>query len=202
MQDDELAESDIRKRAAWLLVMLAVVAGLFVVLSLTLFNSSDKGKSDGQVDDLPTDVPTSVSPSSSAGRSAGASTTTPSTGLSSSSGPVPTPSCPSDATCAVKGDVGGAMSAINVYRALHGKNAVPTTSTSEAEQCALTSGSKCPSSFVWVRVDDLSGSGVVQGVTGFNSSDDLLDDSAKSFAVGWAYNPASKSLSCALLRND
>ena len=94
------------------------------------------------------------------------------------------------------------MSAINAYRAEHGKKAVPTTSTRAAQRCALTEGSDCPSSFVWVRVDDLSGASVVKGVSGFNSSDDLLNDSAKSFAVGWAYTPSSKSVSCALIRTN
>ena len=214
VQDDERAESDIRKRAAWLLAMLAVVAGLFVLLSVTLLKSSGGGNDTSQSTVLPTDVATSsVSPTAAASTTptAGSSTSTPPTSspstsgspaTSASSGPVPTPSCPSKKTCAVTGDVNGAMTAINAYRSEHSKKAVPTSTTSAAEQCALTEGDTCPSSFVWVRVDDLSGSSVVTGVTGFNSSDDLLDDSAKSFEVGWAYDPGSKTVSCALIRRD
>ncbi len=204
VDDEERAESEIRKRAAWLLAMLAVVAGLFVLLSLTLFKSSS-GSSDPSADDtLP--VATSAAPSGSSSRPAprtsATGTSSGATGTGTSSGVVPKPSCPGNKTCAVQGDVGGAMRAINAYRAQHGRKAVPTTSSQAAQRCALTEGDTCPSSFVWVRVDDLSGSAVVKGVTGFHSSDDLLSDSARSYAVGWAYNPASKTVSCAVIRND
>ena len=197
--EDERPESDIRKRAAWLLAMLALVAGLFVLLSVTLFGTSgDGGKDHGDGADPTPGLVTSATPATSASTSA-SSSAAPTT---SASAAAPTPSCPGNSTCAVKGDVSGAMSAINAYRSEHGKQAVPTTSTSQAERCAMTDGDDCPSSFVWVRVSDVSGSGVVTGVRGFHSDDDLLDDSAKSFEVGWAYDPGSRTLSCALIRND
>ena len=205
--DDERPESDIRKRAAWLLAMLAVVAGLFVVLSLTLFNTSGGGGTDhGDIADPPADASAPAAPTSTPARSAPPSSSgaagSPSTGTSASSGAVPAPACPSSATCTVRGDLTGTMNAINAYRARGGKKAVPTTAGAAADTCALSSGSDCPSSFVWVRVKNLSGSGVVAAVSGFNSDEDLLDDSAKSFEVGWAYDPGSKSLSCAVIRND
>ncbi len=211
MDRDDLPESDLRKRAAWLLAMLAVVAGLFVVLSLTLFNGSGGGGGDsnqGQIADPPTDISTPASgsaPQSSRAPSTTRTSTAPSgngSASSSTSGTVPKPTCPGDSKCSVTGDVTGAMSAINAYRTQHGKKAVPTTASPKAAKCALSSGNDCPDSFVWVRVTDLSGSGVVKGVNGFNSNDDLLTNSTTSFEVGWAYDPGSKSLSCAVIRND
>ena len=206
MRDDERAESDIRRRAAWLLAMLAVVAGLFVLLSVTLFHTSGGGGTDDGTDGqlaVPTDSPASSAASSgSSGRPPSNPSSSPAASTSTPAGAVARPSCPGKTTCAVQGDVSGVMSAINAYRAHHGKPAVPTTSSAAAQRCALTQGDTCPTSFVWVRVDDLSGASVVAGVTAFRSNDDLLDNSAKSFAVGWAYDPASSSLSCALIRND
>jgi hypothetical protein len=205
--DDERPESDIRKRAAWLLAMLAVVAGLFVLLSLTLFNTSGGGGTNhGDIADPPTDAsapagPTTT-PARSAPRASSSTAASPAVRTGASSGAVPRPSCPGAATCTVRGDVAGTRNAINAYRARSGKKAVPTTAGAAADKCALSSGSDCPSSFVWVRVKDLSGSGVVAGVSRFNSSSDLLDNNAKSFEVGWAYDPGSKSVSCALIRND
>jgi hypothetical protein len=206
--NEDRPESDIRKRAAWLLAMLAVVAGLFVVLSLTLFNTSGGGgTSHGDIADAPSaiSVPAdSPTPSATSGSTTAPSSasTSPAPSTSASSGAVPKASCPSNASCTVTGDVTGAMSAINAYRAQQGKKAVPTTSTATANTCALSSGNTCPSSFVWVRVTDLSGSGVVKAVTRFNSSDGLLTNTAKSYEVGWAYDPGSKTISCALIRND
>jgi hypothetical protein len=203
--DDERPESDIRKRAAWLLAMLAVVAGLFVLLSLTLFNTSGGGGTNhGDIANPASDASAPVGPTTTqaAPRTSSRTTTSPAARRSAASGAVPRPSCPGAATCTVRGDVAGTMNAINAYRARSGKKAVPTTSGAAADKCALSSGSDCPSSFVWVRVKDLSGAGVVAGVSRFNSSSDLLDNNAKSFEVGWAYDPGSKSVSCALIRND
>lgn len=202
--DDERPESDIRKRAAWLLAMLAVVAGLFVLLSLTLFNTSGGGGTDhGDIADAPSDASAPAGPTTTPARSAPSTkASSPAARTSASSGAVPKPSCPGGATCTVQGDVAGTMNAINTYRARSGKKAVPTTTGAAANTCALSSGSDCPSSFVWVRVKDLSGAGVVAGVSRFNSNEDLLDNNAKSFQVGWAYDPGSKTVSCALIRND
>ena len=205
--NEERPESDIRKRAAWLLAMLAVVAGLFVVLSLTLFNTSGGGGTPhGDIADPPTDFssPADTPAAATTGTTTAPSSTatSPSATDSSSSGAVPKPSCSGNATCTVQGDVAGAMSAINAYRTQQGKKAVPTTSSAAADTCALSSGNTCPSSFVWVRVTDLSGSGVVKAVTRYNSNDDLLTNTAKSYEVGWAYDPGSKTISCALIRND
>lgn len=202
--DDERPESDIRKRAAWLLAMLAVVAGLFVLLSVTLFNTSGGGGTNhGAIADPPTDIATGGAPAGPTPSSSGTPSRTPSTSpATSSSAPVGKPSCPGNASCTVTGDVGGAMSAINAYRAQSGKKPVPVSTNAEAQKCALSSGENCPSSFVWVRVTDLSGPAVVKGVSGFNSSNDLLAEGVKSYDVGWAYDPASKLLSCAVIRND
>jgi cytoskeletal protein RodZ len=218
-EQGERGDGEIRKRAALFLALLAVVAGLFVVLMVTLLHTSKSSHNAITNIDPPsttapssptapgpaqtsasTDITLGNSPSGSSAPSSSAPSTTPASSPARTK--VGKPSCPGSDTCTVQGDVAGAMSAINTYRAGNGKKPLPTSSSPVADKCALSSGNDCPSSFVWVRVDNLSGQSVVTGVNGFHSSDDLLDDQAKGFQVGWAYDPGAKSLYCALIRVD
>ena len=74
------------------------------------------------------------------------------------------------------------------------------STSAAADRCALSSGSDCPRSYVWVHVDSLSGKAVVQAVEGFTGTDNLLDSDAKKYAIGWAYDPGSSSSSAAVIR--
>ena len=197
MSDEaEPGDSDLRRRAAWLLTMLVVVAALVVALTVWLLRpGSSKNNDAGPGIDDPSSTSASAGPSST-GPANRSGSTSPGTANSSASSSAPTkvpkPDCPSSATCTVTGDISGAASAINAYRAKNGKSAVPATTSTTADMCALSSGSDCPTSFVWVHVSNLSGKSVVQSVLGYHSSDDLLDNTAKAFQIGWAYDPAGE----------
>ena len=66
--------------------------------------------------------------------------------------------------------------------------------TATAQKCAVSAGNDCPSAFVWVHVDNLSGTALVTGVKGFNSGQDLLSSSATTYQLGWAYEPVVEDL--------
>ncbi len=201
MSDSSDGENEIRRRAAWMLAMLAVVAGLLVLLMTTVFNSSGGGGSNGNATIADPYATGSGSPSASSHHAATARKPR-AASSATSSGPVPTPSCPGSSTCAVKGDVAGATAAINRYRAQNGQKPITASITSMAEKCAVSAGNDCPSAFVWVHVNDLSGTALVTGVKGFNSGQDLLSSSASTYQLGWAYDPSSKTSTCAVIRGS
>ena len=202
--DENRDEGEIRRRAAWLFGMLAVVAALLVVVMVFFLNGGANGSQHNAIPDPnygnPTRSSQSPTHSGSSSSSATSHSTSKTSGAATSSTPVPKASCPSSSTCTVPGDIGGAVSAINSLRAQHGLSAVQASITDAADQCALTSGSDCPQSYVWVHVDDLSGKSVVAAVQGFNGTDNLLDADATKFAIGWAYDPSSESSSAAVIR--
>lgn len=208
MSDSGEGENEIRRRAAWMLAMLAVVAGLLVLLMTTVFNSPGGGggssSSGGTFADPYASTSSPATGTSSPPRpKPAAASRTPSSGRSTaSSGRVPTPSCPDTSICAVKGDLAGATTAINRYREQNGQKPVTATITSAAEKCAVSSGNDCPSSFVWVHVTDLSGTALVNGVKGFNSGQDLLASGVTTYQLGWAYDPQSKTTTCAVIRGS
>ena len=74
--------------------------------------------------------------------------------------------------------------------------------TAAAQKCAVSAGNDCPSAFVWVHVTNLSGTALVTGVKGFNSGQDLLTAGATSYQLGWAYDPQSKTSTCAVIRGS
>ncbi|MBE7187425.1 hypothetical protein [Jatrophihabitans endophyticus] len=202
--DENRDESEIRRRAAWLLGMLAVVAALLVVL-MVFFLGSSKGSSNNNADPDPHygDPTVATTHPTSGGTGTPSTHSSPGRGQSSSTavstGPVPKAHCPSSSTCTVQGDIGGALAAINDLRSQHGLSTVQASTSHAADQCALSSGSDCPQSFVWVHVDNLSGKAVVAAVEGFSGTDDLLDSGAKKFAIGWAYDPGSQASSAAVI---
>ena len=198
MSDSGEGENEIRRRAAWMLAMLALVAGLLVLLMTTVFNSSGGGggTDNGNLADPYSSSTPAPGSSSTSHKPAAASSS------ASSSGRVPTPSCPDTSTCAVKGDLTGATAAINRYRTQNGMKPVTATITPTAEKCAVSNGNDCPSAFVWVHVADLSGTALVDGVKGFNSGKDLLTSGATTYQLGWAWNPQSKTATCAVIRGS
>ena len=150
---DESGESEIRKRAAWLLVMLALVAGLFAVLMITVLGGNKGGTPHTALKDPitfavrgPADAPPAITkphPPAAHGSAEGSSSGGPATGTSSTStGPAPH-SCPTTAPCALDGDIGNAIAAVNAYRAQHGKTPVPGIVSAAAQKCALSNGSDC-----------------------------------------------------------
>jgi hypothetical protein len=195
-------DSEIRKRAAWLLGMLALVAALFVGIMITFVSTSGGG---GNHNAGPVGPTTSSPPSTSAPPSTKTAAGAPNTPATSSSSAPSTPAvprgsatCPTSAKCALTGDIGGAVAAVNAYRTQHGKPALPGTVAAVAAQCALTDGNNCPAAFAESQVPGPDGTTAVAKI---ESLAKLLDPAMKSFGVGWAYDPGSKSYYFAVVRN-
>jgi hypothetical protein len=189
-------ESDLRRRAAWLLGMLAVVAVLFVVVMTVLMsngNSDNNSSQPGPLDDAATTAPrsTSTPPSTAAStRSSGSPATS-----ATSHGPA---SCPTAQRCALNDDIGDAVAAVNAYRTQHGKPAVPGAVSPAAQKCALNNGSGCSGSWAESPVPGPDGEKAVAKIVQFAK----LLSPMKSFGVGWAYDPGSKQYFFAIVRND
>jgi hypothetical protein len=195
-------DSEIRKRAAWLLGMLALVAALFVGIMITFVGNSGGGGNNNAGPVGPTSsTPGSTSktaPTSSAGGSTTSQRPTSSAAPSTSAVPRGSAGCPTSAKCALTGDIGNAVAAVNAYRTQHGKPALPGTIAADAAKCALTDGSDCPDSYAESQVPGPNGTTAVAKV---ESLAKLLDPAMKSFGVGWAYDPASKTYYFAVVRN-
>jgi hypothetical protein len=192
---DESGESEIRKRAAWLLVMLALVAGLFAVLMITVLGGNKGGTPHTALKDpitslsaAPPSTPatTTAHPSAAHGTAEGSGSGGPATGTSSTStGPAPH-SCPTTAPCALDGDIGNAIAAVNAYRAQHGKGPVPGVVSAAAQKCALSNGSDCSGGWAESQVASPDGQAAFAKVLSFAHDIDTM----KSFEIGWAYDPA------------
>jgi hypothetical protein len=198
-------ESDLRRRAAWLLGMLAVVAVLFVVVMTTLVGTDSGGGSNNGVDAGPLDgAVASPSSHSSAPRqrtsSTASSPTTHARGsTAASSVGHHSASCPTSQPCALDDDIGNAVNAVNAYRTQHGLPAVPGAVSQAAKACALANGSGCSGGWAESQVPGPSGTAAVNKIVQFGK---LLDPQMKSFGVGWAYDPAGKQYFFAIVRND
>jgi hypothetical protein len=196
---DESQDSDLRRRAAWLLAMLAVVAVLFVVLLTFLLDSGGSSKkSNGSAPD----GTLAISPSSSsAHRAATSSAARPSASSSpsgeTSTGPA-TKDCPTDQPCALDGDYGKAIDAINAYRAENGQKPVPGTVSKAAQKCALSNGSDCSGGWAESQVPTMDGTQAVKKVASLGK----LLQPMKSFGIGWAYSPSQKQYYFAVVRTD
>lgn len=190
---DEPGESDLRKRAAWLLAMLALVAVLMVVVFTTLLKSDNSGNANNQAGPDDTVAPSQVSTSSRAH----SSPTVPSSG-SSTTGSA-TASCPTPSACALPADVGNAVAAINAYRRDHNQQAVPGSVSAQAKKCALGNGLGCTGGYAESQVTKPTGAAAVAKISKLGK---LLDPSMKSFEVGWAYDPQNKTYFFAVIRND
>ena len=192
-------ESDLRRRAAWLLAMLAVVAVLFVVIMAKFVGggSSPKNNQPGALDSVvagKSTHPSSHHPSTSAHRSS----TSPTTASTSASTPKRT-SCPTKQACVLDGDIGSGVAAINAYRTQHGQPAVSGSVSAQAQQCAVHNGSGCSGGWAETQVSKPDGTAAVQKILQFAH---LLDPNVKSFEVGWAYDPGAKQYYFAIIRND
>jgi hypothetical protein len=199
----EPEESDLRRRAAWLLAMLAVVAILFVVLMTVLLNtdSGNPGKSGATgLDDTLGQTSTPNTPIRQPGSTV---RSTPTSASSSRSAPTTTPhgttSCPSQAPCILDGDVGNAVSAINAYRAQHQKPPIPGSVSPAAQTCALHRGNGCSGGWAETELSTPDGTAAVAKIQQFAH---LLDPQMTAIGVGWAYNPSSKTYYFVTIRQD
>lgn len=196
-------ESDLRRRAAWLLGMLAVVVALLLfVMTQVLGGGSSNNKGNGGPRPLDSYVngqtsrhASSTPPTHSASHpSTRASATT-----SASTPPVGGTSCPTQTTCVLTGDVGQGVAAVNAYRSTHGQPAVPGSVGPEAQQCALHNGNGCSGGWAETELAKPDGTQAVQKIQSFGH---LLDPNTKSFEVGWAYDPGAKLYYFAIIRHD
>lgn len=202
MVDDspaESEESDMRRRAAWLLVMLAVVAILFVVLMTSLLGT-DGGKHNvsvnGGLDNSLTPSASAPAPTSHHPRR---TSSAPNHTKSSSSAPTGTTTCPTSAPCILDSDVGHAVSAINAYRAQHQKSPIPGAVSAAAQTCALHRGNGCSGGWAETELSTPDGVAAVAKIQQFAK---LLDPQMKSIGVGWAYNPGSKTYYFVTIRQN
>jgi hypothetical protein len=194
-------ESDLRRRAAWLLAMLALVAVLLVVILTVVLKSGDGGgatKTAGALDSVAAHQPssgrTTTHPASRSSRSAPTSpatsiTTQPATGETT---------CPTATPCALAGDAGGAVAAVNAERTAGHQPAISGQTSPAAQQCALTKGNGCTGSWAVTWGSAADGAGLVAKIP---SHDELLDPKLTGFQVGWAYFPDSKTYYLAIIRN-
>jgi hypothetical protein len=191
------ADSDLRRRAAWLLAMLAVVAVLFVVVMSQL--GPDDKKSDGNGPrDLDTAVGGPPSSSTTARSTPPVQRTSSSASPPASNGAVRGTKCPTDKTCILDGDPGNGIAAINDYRTQHGRDAVIGRVSKRAQKCAFDNGSGCSGGWAETQLSKLDGPAAVRKILPFAH----LLDSFKSFEVGWAYDPRAKQYYFAIIRKD
>ena len=196
-------DSDLRRRAAWLLGMLAIVAVLFVVVMTQLVGTGSDAKKNGGPGALDSAVASHPTSSSAASASSGpgrteaahASTTPPSSGGNPSA--VHGLKCPTKQTCVLDGDPGNGIAAVNDYRTQNGKDAVVGRVSAKAQQCALNNGNGCSGGWAETELAKLDGPAAVQKILPFAH---LLSD-MKGFAVGWAYDPGAKLYYFAIIRS-
>jgi hypothetical protein len=194
-------DTDLRRRAAWLLGMLAIVAVLLVVVMSQLVGTDGGSKGDTGPRDLdsavgqhPPSSPPATGPSSRPHSQSPRDSTPP--GSSGGSAPVHGKKCPTKQTCALDGDPGGGIAAINEYRTQHGKAAVPGKVGEDAQTCALHNGSGCSGGWAETELSKPDGAAAVQKILPFAH---LLDD-MKSVEIGWAYDPGAKLYYFAIIR--
>ena len=189
--DDGDFWDDPRRRAKATLLILAMTAALVVSIMVFFVGTSSSHHDTGLIDAITPSGPTATtSPSVTPKRSATVSSKPPST----SAAPKPTSTanpCPSVTPCAVAGDNGGAVAALNKFRASHGRPAVGGAASAQAQQCALTQGNgpTCQPHYAWQPVATQDG---VQAISKMAQQDGgawLLDPAMSSFSVGWAYTP-------------
>lgn len=115
--------------------------------------------------------------------------------------------CPSIRPCAVTGDAGAAVAAVNQFRAHHGASPVPGTISPQAQQCALQQGegAACEPHYAWQAVSTQDGRQVINKIAGLGGGLAwLLDPRMRSFSIGWAYVPNAAGgpglYECAILK--
>ncbi len=184
-------ESDLRRRAAWLLGLLVLVAVLVVVLILTLAHTSGSSPGGKGSDDSLVATPSSSATSATSHR------TNPTRRPSSSTIAHPTTvNC--IRLCVVDGDLGNSIAAINDYRAEHGQKRVPGTVSKSAQACALSNGGTCHGAWAESQVPKPTGAAALQKIMPLGK---LLDPQLKSFEIGWAYDPGASLYYFAIVKH-
>ncbi|MCW2495254.1 hypothetical protein [Jatrophihabitans sp.] len=201
MANDELEfdgwDPDARRRAAWALGVLALVAVIIVGLILIVGGSSGAGKPAAQVAPASGSGPAViVQPPSSAASSSSSPSSSPTS--STPATPTKTATCASGSGCTLAGD-GGLLAALNSLRTKHGLPPVSGTITAAATKCAAADGNtpSCPGSYFWEPVTTQSGSAVLTKIEAQPSgSSFLLSPHLTSVQIGWAH---SGTWNCALI---
>ncbi|HEX9232082.1 MAG TPA: hypothetical protein VF869_09235 [Jatrophihabitantaceae bacterium] len=200
--DDEDPES--RRNAVRGLIVLAVLAVLVIAGVLVIVGTSG-GNHNRRLADDATILPTEPAPTTPASEPPSTPTTSASITPSTSAHPTPTSTanpCLSAGPCAVDGDDGGVVDAVNKFRVSHGRTAVSGTVSAKAQQCALKQGEgpSCDPHFAWEAVPTQDGQQVVSMITARGEGKKwLLDAGITSFSIGWAYAPGS-GYECAILK--
>jgi hypothetical protein len=184
---------DPRRRASAILLLLAMTAALVVSIMVFFVGTSPRHNDTGLTDVGPTSESktTSATPRPTATRAR--RTSSPPTSTSAAAKPTSTANpCPSAKPCAVPGDSGGAVAALNKFRASHGVPAVAGTASAQAQQCALDQGSgpTCQPHYAWQPVATQDGVQAIAKMAQQDGGKWLLDPAMSSFSVGWAYTPA------------
>ena len=201
--DDEDPES--RRNAVRGLIVLAVLAVLVIAVMLVIVGTSGGGNHNRRLADDATIQPTEPAPTSSTSKPPSTPTTSANITPSTSAHPTPTSTanpCLSAGPCAVDGDDGGVVDAVNQFRVSHGRAAVTGTVSGKAQQCALKQGEgpSCDPHFAWEAVPTQDGQRVVSMITARGEGKTwLLDAGITSFSIGWAYAPGS-GYECAILK--
>jgi hypothetical protein len=194
---DPRGESELRRRAAWLLAMLVVVAALLVILMVEFLKGGNDKPAPNGIKPIPTAPPSTAqqhhSPPASRTPTAGSSLTTPARVRPHHI------SCPSDAPCIAHSDIGNAVAAINAYRTSHGAPAVSGSVTPAAQTCAVTNGDQCTGSWAETQLPSADGKTAVQKV---QSLTDLLGANITSVEVGWAFDPAARQYYFAVISDN
>ncbi|MCW2645838.1 MAG: hypothetical protein JWP07_1947 [Pseudonocardiales bacterium] len=185
---------DPRRRASVVLLILAMTAALVVSIMVFFVGTSTGHHNTGLIDVGTTAAPTTKSATPT--RSSTAASRTKSASTSTSAAPKPTSTanpCPSATPCAVPGDSGGAVAALNTFRASHGLPAVSGAATAQAQQCALGQGDgpTCQPHYAWQPVATQDGAQAISKIAQQDGGKWLLDPAMSSFSVGWAYTPGA-----------
>ena len=198
------AEANRRRRAIWGLTVLACVAVIFVSL-LVLFGGGGGPSNHSHGNAVPTGPAVTYETSSHASASASkaasstaAATTAPTTSLPASPARTGNP-CNGQASCLVSGD-GGALAALNSFRAQHGLAPVAGGVSTNAQTCALNqgSGSTCVPHYAWTGLPTQNGAEAIQKISQFGSSW-MLDSGIQRIDIGWAY--VGGQYQCVLLKS-
>ena len=190
--DDGGFWDDPRRRARAILLILAMTAALIVSIMVFFVGTSKSHRDTGLNDVGPTTQPTITSSHAATATKS----STPASRTSTSAAPKPTSTanpCPSAKPCAVPGDNGGAVAALNKFRASHGLPAVAGSASADAQQCALGQGNgpTCQPHYAWQPVATQDGVQAINKVAQQDGGKWLLDPAMSSFSVGWAYTPGA-----------
>jgi hypothetical protein len=204
---DPDTESRQRRNAAFALLGMAVLAVVVVLVAVTFLNPKKTDTSGGGPRPLDS-LTNSPSPSPRSATGSGSSGSPSASPRSSHSSASPSPShtkhpvgsCPTDSPCTLSTDGGDLIGAINAYRARQGVGPAQGVVTKATQRCAIQNGdsSACPFAYYWEPVPHWNGRQVVEKIIGNGGGSYLLNPATKTFAVGWAYDPAAGQYYCAV----